>query len=67
MKGGYDEKDGNYGRSSFDGGSLGAWHPPVAEALIVNTLYMKEENNEKNSISWCTGFNLDNKSSGWLC
>jgi len=37
------EKGRDCSRSSFGGSSLGAWRPPVAEALIVSTYYVKEE------------------------
>jgi len=41
MKGGQDEKGNNCGGSSFGCSSLGAWRPPVAEALIVNKILHK--------------------------
>jgi len=43
MKGGQHEKGDNCGRSSSGGNSFGARRPPVAEALIASTYYMKEE------------------------
>jgi len=41
MKGGQGEKGDNCGGSSSGSSSLGAWRPPVAEALIVNKILRK--------------------------
>ena len=42
-KEGSDEKSRDCSRSSSGGSNLGAWHPPVAESLILSKYYMKEE------------------------